>query len=508
MNLEILDPFNQQSPELISHKLTYADGLTSCWFNPKGTHLAAGTHKGVCLIWDMETRGLSRVLTGHVADLSDVSWSRDGRYILTSSADWNSILWDLTTGRRVRTFKFQSPVLAGQIHPLFPNLVAVLTQGGMVTVIRLPPAPTFMISPQHPRKETRTVFPTEFHDPLQFLGTCDERLTCLCFEPTRQVLLLGCHRGSIVVLDVKTLTMTNIVQRATSAGIRSLQFAHTGRDLVVNVNDRTIRVFVVLPRVAKLNHDDKDGDGNETGDIQLNSEEDGPLVKDKVVATTKEIGETLDLDHEQKFMDSVNRSQWAHCCFSAYGEYVIGGSLAKHTHHIFIWNRHVGNLIKMLEGEKDGLVDVSSHPYKPILASVGASGDIYIWGAGHMQQYSALAPDFEEMEDNDEYDERESEFDEEPDDPPPKRPSQALTPDSPPPLPIDPTTIQPVNAFDDTTSLPLPIDLSGRQVSRKRRRKGSVPRSASTAGTGDLTGGGTTGSDSEEGVEWRWHIPV
>lgn len=49
------------------------------------------------------------------------SWSRNSRYILTTSKDWNLSVWDLASDtdppRRVTTVRFDSPVLSAQFHP-------------------------------------------------------------------------------------------------------------------------------------------------------------------------------------------------------------------------------------------------------------------------------------------------------------------------------------------------------------------------------------------------------
>ena len=49
--------------------------------------------------------------------LIDNSWSRDGRYLLSSSQDWKCVLWDLRDGSRVRTVRFEAPVYIAELHP-------------------------------------------------------------------------------------------------------------------------------------------------------------------------------------------------------------------------------------------------------------------------------------------------------------------------------------------------------------------------------------------------------
>jgi COMPASS component SWD1 len=56
--------------------------------------------------------------------------------------------------------------------------------------------------------------------------------------------------------------------------------------------------------------------------------------------------------------DIVNKPQWKKCCFSGDGDHIIGGSAQKHEHKIYIWSRQFGQLIKILEGPKEGILDL------------------------------------------------------------------------------------------------------------------------------------------------------
>lgn len=87
----------------------------------------------------------------------------------------------------------------------------------------------------------------------------------------------------------------------------------------------------------------------------------------------------------------------------------------------------------MLEGPKEPLedVDVCSalsisipprtplthahndqwHPTRPMIASVSSHGHIHIWATQPIDSWSAFAPGFEELEENQIYQEKEDEFD-------------------------------------------------------------------------------------------------
>ena len=51
------------------------------------------------------------------------SWSRNSKYLLTTSKDWNVIIWDIETAaevdpcQRKRTIRFDAPIVSGSFHP-------------------------------------------------------------------------------------------------------------------------------------------------------------------------------------------------------------------------------------------------------------------------------------------------------------------------------------------------------------------------------------------------------
>ncbi|XP_063600396.1 retinoblastoma-binding protein 5 homolog [Penaeus indicus] len=149
---------------------------------------------------------------------------------------------------------------------------------------------------------------------------------------------------------------------------------------------------------------------------------------------------------------------WKKCCFSGDGEYICAGSARQHS--LYIWERSVGNLVKILHGTKgEMLLDVVWHPVRPILASI-SSGVVSVWSQNQVENWSAFAPDFKELDENVEYEERESEFDQSDEDKSVEMSQEKKEED----IEVDVTAIEPVAAFcssdeedDSSTLLYLPI---------------------------------------------------
>lgn len=156
-----------------------------------------------------------------------------------------------------------------------------------------------------------------------------------------------------------------------------LRLASNGRDLLINSSDRVIRT-IIMPDLSQLGID------LEPANIKLQV--------------------------EHKFQDVVNRLSWNHVTFSSTGEFVTASTFMNPD--IYVWERSHGSLVKILEGPREELGVVEWHPSRPMVVACGLeSGCIYTWSIVTPQKWSALAPDFGEVEENVEYMEREDEFD-------------------------------------------------------------------------------------------------
>jgi COMPASS component SWD1 len=198
--------------------------------------------------------------------------------------------------------------------------------------------------------------------------------TAIVYTATGDHLLAGTTKGRLNIIDARTREII-YSERIAAGVVTTLRITESGKELLVNAQDRIIRTF----HVPNLSAEDLDPD-------------------------------TIQMPLEHKFQDVVNRLSWNHVAFSASGEYVAASTY--NNHELYIWERGHGSLVRMLEGPKEEQGVIEWHPHKALLAACGLeTGRINIWSVTSPQRWSALAPDFAEVEENVEYIEKEDEFD-------------------------------------------------------------------------------------------------
>jgi len=85
-------------------QLGHSSIVTSVAFSPDGKQIISGSNDNTVKLWDVATGRIIRTLSGHTHYVFSVAFSPDGRQILSGSWDNTIKLWDTATGREIRTF--------------------------------------------------------------------------------------------------------------------------------------------------------------------------------------------------------------------------------------------------------------------------------------------------------------------------------------------------------------------------------------------------------------------
>lgn len=358
--------------------------------------MTAGCSDGSCVIWDFETRGIAKELRDKecAAAITSVCWSKYGHCILVSAADKSLTLWDVLKGEKITRIVLQKTPLQARLHPgsSTPSLCLACPLSSAPMIVDLSTGSTSTLPIAVP-DVTNGIAPSSRNKYSD--GTPPFTPTAACFNKYGDLVYVGNSKGEILIIDHKSNQIRALVPVSGAAVIKNIVFSRNGQYLLTNSNDRTIRIYDNLLPL-------KNGLGALVN-IEKGIDEPDGIEKMKMVGL-----KCLALFRE--FQDSITKMHWKAPCFSGDGEWVIGGSASKGEHKIYIWDR-AGYLVKILEGPKEALIDLAWHPVHPIIVSVSLTGWVYIWAKDYTENWSAFAPDFKELEENEEYVEREDEFD-------------------------------------------------------------------------------------------------
>src|SRR5262249_3112403 len=79
-------------------------GVSSVVFSPDGRQALSGSGDKTLILWDLATGKPIRTFKGHTALVRRVAFSPDGSQALSGSDDKTMILWDVATGQQIRSF--------------------------------------------------------------------------------------------------------------------------------------------------------------------------------------------------------------------------------------------------------------------------------------------------------------------------------------------------------------------------------------------------------------------
>ncbi|GMR38866.1 hypothetical protein PMAYCL1PPCAC_09061, partial [Pristionchus mayeri] len=317
--------FGEHYPEEIDGTLNIQGEIaTCCKFNRWGSLVAVGCQIGHVYIVDFLTRGVVKKIPAHVGPVSNLSWSRDGRSILSASVDMTCSVLDVLSGHSTRQLLLFDRIVSAQFNPRDDKQFLVLTLGGRPSLESTSPdVESKQLSISHRRMK-------------------DDAVSCVAFDRRGKYVICGTSLGQILVYEVKTQKLKSIVHQSNEWQVNKIVVPRRGCTILTNSQDRAVRRFDL----------------------------------DELVSAGRK-GKKV--EPVQKLSDIIDRTAWKTVCCSRDGEFICGATTEAYS--LYIWDRPSGELITMLQLQElkgEALQDAQWHPTKAVILSIG-NGIVSVW---------------------------------------------------------------------------------------------------------------------------------
>ncbi len=395
-------------------------GNTNLQFNNEITNFTQFSNGDYSQIYDLfeheQTQGAKKVTKipsprekeREQINISAINWSYDSNYILVSYQLVNTIvLWNVETCEKQYQVAIPDPTfLHAQLYPYNAN-IAVISCGNPYVVDMKSKEVVKLLSPSHhtlaaARAEEQKASMEESkksHEHHEDILSEEWLILALSQHNAHYFLLIDPHNRLVLVKE-KTKAMEDIDSDHEDAA---------PPEISEMINTSKFSVVASLPlavngRITSVTCDD-------TQKYILVNATDRCLRLIKVSYSRRL------MQFQKECVDVINRKKWMTAGFfttrhPTKERYVVSGVGESGSHEICFISMEKGSVERRLGPSKEGCLHLCGHHmYHNSIVVVTSNGDLLLWSVKNPKSWTALAPEFTEIDENVEYIEKEEEFD-------------------------------------------------------------------------------------------------
>jgi WD40 repeat protein len=215
-------------------QLGHANSLSSIAYSPDGRQIISGSQDRTIKLWDVVTGREIRTFSGHTNSVVSVAFSPDGRQIVSGSFDRTIKLWDVVTGREISTFSGHSHLV---YSVAFSPDGRQIVSGSFDRTIKLWDLAT--------SREIRT-----------FTGHSDG-VAAVAFSPDGRQIVSASFDHTLKLWDAATGREIRAFSGHTDSVI-SVAFSPDGRQIISGSQDRTIKLWDIATGRVIMTLDHRD----------------------------------------------------------------------------------------------------------------------------------------------------------------------------------------------------------------------------------------------------------
>lgn len=332
---------DKQGPEIFV-QLGHS-GVQSVAFSKSGVYALSSGDKTVKL-WDIGTGREIRTFTGHTAYVASAVFSPDERFLLSCGMDNLIILWDTETGNQIRTFDGH---IKGVFAAIFTPDGRHIASGSMDSTIK--------------------IWETNTGREVRQLTGHTAAVRSLAFSPDGKLLVSGSWDKTIKLWDAQNGTELRTFSGHTAA-VNAVAFSPDGSQIIsAGGKDRTVRLWDVASglEIAALR-----GHTNDVCSVAFSP--DGRKAASGSWDRTVKIWD-LAAAKEVKSLPAGEVSVFS-VAFSPDGRYLLAGS-----RNMSLWDIAAAKEVRKLDGKVNWVRSVAYSPNGLYAVSGNSNGVVDLW---------------------------------------------------------------------------------------------------------------------------------
>ena len=307
----------------------------------------ANTHTTVelALLNTVHNVAAPNTLGGHAYTVNDVSFSPDGKLLVSASADKTLKLWDASTGKEIKT-------LTGHTNGV--NGISFSPDGKLLASAS--------------RDKTLKLWNTSTGKEVKTLTGHTDEVIAVSFSPDSKFLASASDGGIIKLWDASTGKEIKTLDGHTN-GVNGVSFSPDGKLLASANSDNTVKLWNTSTgkEIKTLN-----GHTSFVNGVRFSP--DGKLLASASIDNTVKLW-NLKTGKEIKTLTGHTNSVKG-VSFSPDGKLLVSASADK---TLKLWDASTGKEIKTLDGHTNSVNGVSFSPDSKLLASASGDNTVKLW---------------------------------------------------------------------------------------------------------------------------------
>jgi WD40 repeat protein len=212
------------TPSLVM-QVGHTRDVSSVAFSPDGKLALSGSKDNTLKLWDVQTGKEIRTFNGHDREVESVAFSPDGKFILSGGGDGTLRLWDVQTGKEIKTFNGHYKILTS---------VAFSTDGKRV----------LSGLEGHGEESTIIIWDIQTGREIKAFKVPTKVFRSIAFSPNEKFALLADESNTLKCWDIQTGVEINKFS-GHSGVIHSVALSQDGKFALSGSEDHTLKLWDV-----------------------------------------------------------------------------------------------------------------------------------------------------------------------------------------------------------------------------------------------------------------------